>query len=148
MVFFLDVLKGVIPVLVARLLYPENDLLWVIAGIGALLGHVYPVYFRFQGGKGTSTYLGVAIGLLPIWGLVLFVLLIITTLISDYIVVGTVFLLVPLPIIMIVTGNFNWIGIALISLFVVLNLYRHSNNFVALFKGEEKGVREGLKGKE
>ena len=144
-VFFLDVLKGFIPVFIARLLFPEQDLLWILAGIGALIGHVFPLFFNFRGGKGTSTYLGVAIGINPLFGLILFVVLVSTTLISDYIVVGTVFLLIPLPIYMLITGEFHWLSITLISLYVVLNLFRHSNNFIALFKGGEKKVRAALK---
>ena len=143
-VFLLDAFKGFLPVFIVKMLYPENDILWVIAGIGALLGHVYPLFMNFKGGKGTSTYLGVVIGLSPILGLILFVLLIATTVISDYIVIGTMFLVLPVPFVMIFL-DFHWISIVLISLYALLNMYKHSNNFIALYKKEETGLREGLK---
>ena len=144
-VFFLDVLKGFIPVFVVRLLYPEQDILWVLAGFFALIGHIYPVFYRFSGGKGTSTFLGVVIGANPIGGLFLFLVLVFTTVLSDYIVVGTLFLLLPPPIYMIMSGDFHWISITLICLFIVINLYKHSNNLTELFKGTESKVLESLK---
>lgn len=146
-VFILDVLKGFLPVFICRLVFPENDIVWFVAGFFALLGHVFPLYYKFKGGKGTSTYMGVVFGAFPLVGLILFVVLIGTTLISDYIVVGTVFLLLPPPIYMIVTGEFHWISIALLSTFVVINLLKHSNNFVALIQGNEKKVLASLKKK-
>ena len=144
-VFFLDVLKGFVPVFVVRLLYPEQDILWILAGFFALIGHVFPVFYKFSGGKGTSTFLGVVFGANPIGGLLLFVTLVFTTVLSDYIVVGTLFLLLPPPIYMIMSGDFHWISIALICLFIIINLLKHSNNFIALFKGTEMGVLEGIK---
>lgn len=147
LVFVLDVLKGFIPVFVVRMLFPEQDILWISAGFSALIGHVFPVFYRFKGGKGTSTYMGVIFGASPLGGLILLVVLILSTIISDYIVIGTMFLLIPPPLYMIFSQDFHWISIMLICIFVALNIYKHSNNFAALFKGIEKGLRDGLKGR-
>jgi len=63
-----DLLKGLIPVLLARGLGVENGPLGVVA-LAAFLGHLYPVFFRFQGGKGVATAGGGVIGLsLPVAG--------------------------------------------------------------------------------
>lgn len=144
-VFFLDVLKGFIPVFIVKLLYPENDILWFTAGFFALIGHAFPIYHKFKGGKGTSTYMGVVFGAYPLFGLILFVVLVGTTAISDYVVVGTMFLIVPPPIYMILTGIYHWISIALLSTFALINIWKHSNNIIALLKGEEKKVFASLK---
>lgn len=146
-VFLFDVLKGFIPVFVVKLLYPDQDILWFLAGFMAMIGHTFPVYYHFKGGKGTSAYLGVVLAAFPLLGLILFVLLVGMAYLSNYVVIGTLFLILPPPIYMIITGEYHWISIALLSTFVLINLFKHSNNFVALFKGEEVGVRAGLNSK-
>ena len=59
---FGDMLKGLVPVLVAHLL-EATPLVFAITGMAAFLGHLYPVFFGFQGGKGVATALGVQLGL-------------------------------------------------------------------------------------
>jgi acyl phosphate:glycerol-3-phosphate acyltransferase len=59
----LDALKGTAAVLIARQVFPASDM---FAATGALLGHLYPVWLRFKGGKGVATLLGILIPLLPI----------------------------------------------------------------------------------
>ena len=146
-VFFLDVFKGFVPVFIVRMFFPDQDILWILTGVAALVGHAFPIYYKFKGGKGTSTYTGVVFGAFPFLGAILFVLLILTTLLSDYIVVGTLFLIIPPPIYMIVSGKFHWISIVLLTSFAVINLLKHSNNFVALYHGNEKKVISSLKKK-
>jgi glycerol-3-phosphate acyltransferase PlsY len=74
--FALDVLKGLIPVAAARIVAGrllETDTavgpgflaLWLAVGVAAILGHVFPVYLKFKGGKGVSTSFGVGLGLWP-----------------------------------------------------------------------------------
>jgi acyl phosphate:glycerol-3-phosphate acyltransferase len=58
-----DVLKGSAAVLAAAALWDEDHAL--IAGFAAFVGHLFPIWLRFQGGKGVATYLGIALGLVP-----------------------------------------------------------------------------------
>ena len=79
LVLLLDAGKGAVPVMLARQLSPEQPLLHVAVGLAAFLGHVFPVWLRFKGGKGVATALGVLIVLLPwsaligfvVWGVIL-----------------------------------------------------------------------------
>ena len=63
-----DLLKGLIPVVIGQLLGLDSAVL-VLIGLAAFLGHLYPVFFSFRGGKGVATFLGVLLGLNPWMGL-------------------------------------------------------------------------------
>ncbi len=63
-----DVAKGVVPVVVAHTL-DAGDMAIALAGLGAFLGHLYPVFFGFVGGKGVATLIGVLLGFNPWFGI-------------------------------------------------------------------------------
>ena len=63
-----DMLKGLVPVLIARAL-ETDQLTWALVGAAAFLGHVYPVFFGFRGGKGVATALGALLAAMPLAGL-------------------------------------------------------------------------------
>jgi acyl phosphate:glycerol-3-phosphate acyltransferase len=62
---FLDALKGATAVAIARALFPDQMMLAAIAGLFAILGHIFPVWLRFRGGKGVATGLGAFVMLAP-----------------------------------------------------------------------------------
>jgi glycerol-3-phosphate acyltransferase PlsY len=144
-VFLVDLLKGALPILLIKWLYPSQDIFWFVGAFFVLIGHVFPIYHQFKGGKGTSTYLGIILGIFPILGLVLFGALISVTIITDYVVFGTLALLFPPPIYMFIINRYDWRSLALILIFISISLYKHSNNFYAIYKGDEKGLKEALK---
>jgi len=63
-----DALKGFIPVLLARIFHIESFFVGIVA-LAAVLGHIYPVFFKFKGGKGVATFIGTTFAFSPIVGL-------------------------------------------------------------------------------
>jgi len=140
----LDLFKGFIPVLIVRFIFPDNDIYWVLSGLSAIIGHVYPFHMGFKGGKGTATFGGVCFALLPLITTGLFIGFFIVLIISDYIVVPTILGVVAIPIIM-YFNDFSYISVGLIVIYTALSLYKHVPNIVRLIKKQEVGLKEGLK---
>jgi len=109
--FVLDVLKGFIPMFAAMLLVHRlsnetqseqtvNIWLWLAVGTAAILGHIFPVYVKFKGGKGVATSLGVALGLWPyytICALIAFGIWLVFVLIWRYVSLASICLLYTSP---------------------------------------------------
>ncbi|CAN1556931.1 COG0344 Predicted membrane protein [Rhabdaerophilaceae bacterium] len=119
----------------------------VVAGVGAFLGHIYPVWLRFHGGKGVATYLGV---LLALWwpGLVLFAIIwLCTAALSRY---SSLSALIAVPVTVIVrlwldlsAGGLSMLAIALVAMSTLL-IYKHQANISRLLAGTEGKI--GQKG--
>jgi glycerol-3-phosphate acyltransferase PlsY len=82
----LDVLKGALPVWLAGRYDPDMA---VVAGLGTVLGHCFPVWLRFRGGKGVATALGVMLVLTPLVALLAVLLFVVVTAISRYVSLGS-----------------------------------------------------------
>ncbi len=143
LVGLLDLLKGLIPVLVLRILFPENDIIWFVGGLSAVVGHIYPVHMGFHGGKGTATFGGVLIAVAPVYALGLVILFAVLTFLLDYIALSTLVILVIVPVGMYFT-NYSYLSIVLVLLFVLLSIHKHTINFKRIYKREEVGIREAF----
>jgi glycerol-3-phosphate acyltransferase PlsY len=133
-----DMLKGLVPVVVARLL-TENE--WVVAAVAvaAVVGHCWPVFLRFKGGKGVATGAGTSIGLAPVVGLVLFASWWAVVLVSRYTSLGAIAVMVLSPIAFILSGQpLPYVLYTLIG--GVLVLWRHRENARAIIKGTERKI--------
>lgn len=131
-----DVLKGLAPVVVARLL---TDSEWVVAAVAfaALLGHCWPVYLGFRGGKAVATAAGTSIGLAPPVGILMFVVWWGVVLASRYTSLAAVVLAVIGPVLFVVTGQ-PLAYLAYAACACVLILERHKGNIKALLNGSER----------
>ena len=96
-VLILDAFKGLLAILISSYLATET---WVIllCGLAVIIGHNWPIFLAFKGGRGAATTLGVFLGLAPVPTLVVFGLFIAIILISRYVSLGTIVaaLLIPL----------------------------------------------------
>ena len=160
--FVLDVLKGAIPMLatfpLVRALSSQSETgkaallwLWLAVGCAAILGHVFPVYLKFKGGKGVSTSFGVALGLWPYFtvpALVAIAMWIVTVLIGRYVSLASITASVTFPLVLILTILFvpSWdftdlwpllIAACIIPLMVII---RHRENLQRLISGTENKI--------
>ena len=146
-VLFMDMLKGFVPALIARLIFPDNDVYWYVAGFGAIIGHIYPVFLGFHGGKGTATFGGVLFATVPVVAAILFVSTALILLISDYIAVATLIVTVATPIILYFLGV-ETASLIIMIVFVILSFYKHRENYLRLVRGQEVGLRKFYRNKD
>jgi len=134
-----DMLKGVLPVLLARVL----ELPDVIVGftcLAAVVGHMYPVFFGFKGGKGVATAFGAFLALHFLMGIVLIATWLLIANISRYSSLASIITITLAPLYAIVsTGNMACFPALIII--TVLVLYQHRNNVVRLIDGQEPELR-------
>ena len=130
-----DVLKGVIPVCLA--LYLELSQWWV-AGIGlaAFLGHCFPIYIGFRGGKGVATSLGVYLPLTPLALLVNLFVFASALGVSRMVSVGSITAAIAMPL-LILLGNYPLAYLILSICVGAIIIFRHRENIKRLMKGKE-----------
>lgn len=159
-VFALDTLKGLLPVALAGYALSRSagaapgaavHLLWVGVATACILGHMFPVYLGFKGGKGVATSLGALLGIYPYFtwpGLLAFALWLVVTGTSRYVSVGSVTAAAAFPIMFAVLDRSGWWGAAggLWPLHVfavtvaILVIYRHRSNLRRLAEGTESRI--------
>lgn len=131
----LDIGKGALAVILVGQLFPGFE---ILAGMGAFLGHLYPVWLRFNGGKGVATLLGIITALEPMLGAVFAVIWIGSLLIWRFSSLGGMLASASVPVSAFVLGEYQWIPI-----FVGLTLlvfWKHRSNIERLLAGEEPKV--------
>lgn len=137
--FFLDVLKGVIAVILGRRLLGENGSL--LASFFVVMGHNYPFYLNFKGGKGVATSIGVICSLDIRVGLACIIIGILTVAISKYVSLGSILGAISTPITMNIIGrpslNFNLTVMVLVAFILI----RHRENIVRLKNGVENKLK-------
>jgi len=152
--FLLDLAKGLAPVVAAGMIsdfagmsFLLKQFVWLAAGLGAILGHVFTFWLAFRGGKGVATALGVVLGVFPyltLPGLAAFGIWIAETLITRYVSVGSIaaaLAFAPLFVVM----NYRTIGelaplATFAGLMILLILARHLTNMRRLLAGVENKI--------
>ena len=140
MVLLLDMAKGFLPVLTVKMLYPNFELLWFLTGFAAIIGHVYPIFYSFKGGKGSATYGGMLFALTPYYAFIMLLIYSFILFAFNYVVLSTLFVSVVTPIIYYMFG-FEWSSILILLLFVLLSIWKHKENYIRLLNGKEVGLR-------
>jgi len=137
-----DIIKGVIPVAIAvQLVNNGTGDEWLIAAtaIAAFLGHIYPVYLGFKGGKGVATMFGVLIPWQPVAGLIAFAVWLVAIALSRYVALASILAGLTLPLAAWLLGASSPAVYACI-LFCILMTFRHRSNIQRLMAGTESRV--------
>jgi len=138
-----DVLKAVLPMAVAQRIAasPDPELVVSLCGGAAFLGHLFPVYLGFRGGKGVATALGVFLYLAPVAALLDLALFAAVVANWGYVSLGSLTAALFMPgIVWVVYGSGRLALLA--AFFGVLIWFKHRENIVRLKRGEEKGWRK------
>lgn len=133
-----DVLKGAIVVAVVQALTPDPRVL-ALSGLGVFLGHLYPVFFGFRGGKGVATALGVWLVLVPWAGLSLLLTWIVIALAFRYSSLAAVIAACLAPVYMLWLAP-NVVYVVLSIAMCLLLLWRHRGNIRNLLAGTESRI--------
>jgi glycerol-3-phosphate acyltransferase PlsY len=137
----LDILKGVIPVLVARLFYPDNDAIWFLAGLMVLIGHIFPALYQFKGGKGTATLIGVLFTAAPLYAAILFTVSVVLLMTTQFIAIPSIVSALVTPVYL-YFSPFSNEAIWLMLIFMVISLYKHRINIVNIIQGKETSLKQ------
>ena len=153
--FVLDVLKGLTPMLATMLIAEPDSILtlwlWLAVGCAAILGHIFPIYVKFKGGKGVATSFGVALGLWPYYTIcVLFAagVWVVVVLIWRYVSLASITASVTFPLVLIVaiilTPDWNFanlwpVFITAIAIQIMV-IVRHRENIKRLRAGTESKI--------
>ncbi len=140
-----DIAKGSLAVLAARWLFPEAPLVGFVAGSAAVLGHMFPFYLCFRGGKGFATYVGMTLVLHWQFTLCIVVVAILLTLVTDYIVTATITTVVAFPIF--AAFVFGWGAMLIVCVPSLAMIFKHRENFRRIREGTEVGFRRAKSGK-
>ena len=131
----LDITKAIITVLFVKFNYPDYIF---IAALSTFLGHVFPIWLKFKGGKGVATYVGILFSINLFFGLVFIVSWAITFLISRYSSLSSLIASLIVPIYLVVFENYN--SIFFIIMFVLI-FYTHRENVKRLKNKEENKTK-------
>ena len=131
-----DVLKGMIPIGIAIQL-GVSDLWIAIAGLSAFLGHIFPIFLGFKGGKGVATALGLYVMISPTAVLIEFLLFAVIVWKWRYISLGSICCATTIPILIAFFRSDSQAYFILSVIIVALILYRHQSNISRLLEGTE-----------
>ena len=128
----LDILKAVAPVVYVKIFY--QDFLY-IASLCAFLGHVFPIWLKFKGGKGVATYVGILFAINFYFGIIFIISWFITFFISKYSSLSSLIGAASIPIYLLILTDFN--QVIFFTIMFVLIFFTHRENIKRLKNKEE-----------
>lgn len=133
-----DVLKGWLPVVLVHLAI-GSPVITVLTGIAVLLGHIFPVFFHFKGGRGVATAFGILLGCAWKVGLLVLLIWAIVLAATRYVSLASVVAAMVAPLVAsFLSPEGYWVGIACIGLLIA---WRHTDNLKRLWAGTESKIQ-------
>lgn len=143
-VMVLDVGKGLVAVLIAN---ATTSSPWpLVAAAAAIIGHVYPVWLGFKGGKGVAVAGGAVIGLAPIPALITVAVWVIVVGVTRYVSVGSIAAAAAFPFLVIAFGA-PWETVVFAFLAAIMVIWRHRSNIERLRRHDERRLEFGRRGR-
>lgn len=139
-----DIGKAALAVLLMKWLFPETLHIGAVAGVTCVLGHIFPFYLKFKGGKGFASYFGMTLALNWKLALCVGIAIVVVTFVTDYIVCGTVTTIVTVPVYMGITTS--WLLAMILCVATAVIFYKHRENFPRMLNGTELGLRSAIRG--
>ena len=128
----LDILKAVIPVLYVKFFFQESI---YISSLCAFLGHVFPIWLKFRGGKGVATYVGILFSINIYFGIIFLVSWAITFLVSKYSSLSSLIASASIPIYLLILSQFD--QVFFFTTMFILIFFTHRENIKRLKNKEE-----------
>ena len=128
----LDIIKAIIPVIYTKIYFP--DFLY-LASLCAFLGHVFPVWLKFKGGKGVATYVGILFSINIYFGIIFTIIWLITFVISKFSSLSSLIASVSIPIYLLILTQFD--QLIFFTIMFVLIFFTHRENIKRLKNKEE-----------
>ncbi|WP_422660784.1 glycerol-3-phosphate 1-O-acyltransferase PlsY [Paenibacillus sp. EC2-1] len=142
LVLVLDVLKGVAAVWIGKWLGGDNVWMPGLCGIAAIAGHNWPLYFRFRGGKGIATAIGVLVSLCFLPALYAGIIAILSIVFTRYVSLGSLIFVVLTPVFIMIM-NFPWSVFWTSLIICIFAIWRHRTNIEKLVQGRENKLGSG-----
>ena len=131
-----DIGKAVIPVLYVKINYPD---LIFLSSLCAFLGHVFPLWLKFKGGKGVATYLGILFVINISYGIIFITIWLFIYFLSKYSSLSSILATLSIPIFLLISKNFSEVSFFVIMF--VLIFFTHRENIKRLKNKEEKETK-------
>ena len=138
-----DIGKSVLAVLLAQQIFPDTAYIGAVAGVCSVLGHIFPVTYKFKGGKGVSTTYG-ALAVINIWSaLIVGALHLILIKTTGVVSISTIISFVVLPFAIFFLGSGEgYINVIMTAIITVIVIFAHRENIKRLIKGEENSFKK------
>ena len=144
----IDIFKSYLPVKLILIIFPSTNQqieLMVLAGTAAILGHIFPFFMNFKGGKGIASYLGMLLGIDLQLGGIIFLCLCAIIIITNYVAIGSLSLYIAIPIIVFYCHNHSNVIIICSLVLLLVGILKHIINIKRIINGSELSLRAGFK---